>query len=140
MPVVPPETLKELVALRQRVEYLEAEVAMLRDVDGEQVKAVRLAFDCTTQQACTLIAMARGGILTRQQALDMELHRTEDAGLLSLDSCIKRIRKRIPSIKIKSHYGIGYELEPESRKAVRDILNCTPKASVKPLTGEANAA
>jgi hypothetical protein len=125
--MIPRETLQELIKLRERVADLEAEIAMLRDHDTAQVKAIRSAFNCTTQQARTIIAMSRG-ILTRQQALDMDIPRTEDASLLSLDSCIKRIRKRFPSLKIRSHYGIGYELDPESRNAVRHILKkCQPQ-------------
>lgn len=122
MPVVPPETLQELTALRQRVEYLEAENALLRDLDSARIKAVMDAYGITVVQARTLIALARGGVLTRDIAVGLELNRVRDADPRSLDSCVKRLRQALPWLKIKSLYGLGYELEPEALKAVRQVI------------------
>lgn len=119
---IPAETLQELCQLRDRVQYLEAELALYRDENNADTERVMKAFGVTFQQARTLIALARGGILTRDMAVALNLNRVRDADPRSLDSCIKRLRIALPQIEIKSHYGLGYELSPAFTKRVRQVL------------------
>jgi hypothetical protein len=35
---------------------------------------------------------------------------------------VKRVRKKVPALKIITHYGVGYELAPESISQVRQVM------------------
>lgn len=119
---IPRETLEELTRLRDRVAYLEAELALARDDDSRRIERVMSGYRITVGQARLLIALARGGVLTLDQAVGLDLFRIDDCDPRSLDSHIKRLRCRLPWLKIRSLYGLGYELEEESLVAVRKVM------------------
>lgn len=121
--MIPPETLRELTQLRERVAYLEAEVALLRDTRSTQLERVKTALGVSVGEARALVALGKGGLLTRDQAMGLHLSRVSDCDLRSLDSIVKRLRRRLPWLKITTHYGLGYEIEDrESLKRVRAAL------------------
>lgn len=122
-PSIPQETLRELVHLRERVADLEAELAELKNTKREDELRLRAALGTGPGVTRTLLALTRGGIMSREQLLHHGCANGEDNGLRLVDSQIKRIRRRLPWIKIRSHYGYGYELAPESIKEIRSILS-----------------
>lgn len=111
--MIPPETLKELTQLRDRVAYLEAELEMLHDRRNRGIEDIVRELGVTVNTARLLAALAHGGILTRDQAMAMELFRLRDGDPRSLDSQVKRLRRQLPWITIKTIYGLGYEIEDE---------------------------
>lgn len=121
--MIPPETLAELTQLRDRVAYLEAELELLRDTRGKQIERLVHAFDVTVGTARLLLALSKGGILTRDQAIGLELSRVSDCDYRSLDSLIKRARQKLPWLKITTVYGLGYSLDdPKSIKRIRNAV------------------
>lgn len=121
-PSIPAETLRELVFLRERVADLEAELADLKNTRQQDEIRLLQALNVSPGTTKMLLALARGGIMSREQLLHHGCANGEDNGLRLVDSQIKRIRQRLPWIKIRSHYGYGYELEPESIKVIRNII------------------
>jgi len=117
--MIPQETLRELVQLRERVADLEAELAELKNVKVEHELGVRKAFDLSPGTSKMLLALARGGIMSREQLMHHGCAAGADHDLRLVDSQVKRIRQRLPWVQIKSHYGYGYELAPESVARVR---------------------
>lgn len=122
MPVIPHETLRELVELRERVKDLEAELAELKNTKHEDEIRLREALGLTAGTTKMLLALARGGIMSREQLLYHGCANGEDNDIRLVDSQVKRIRQRVPWIKIRSHYGYGYELHPDSVKEVRALI------------------
>lgn len=119
---IPRETLDELVKLRDRVAYLEAEIELLRDEDATHIAVLVSRLGVTVRQARILAVMVRG-ILTRDQAIALALHRVEDAARNSLDTQIKHLRKRLPWLKVKTIYGLGYVIEdPASKKRIQTAM------------------
>lgn len=121
--MIPTETLQELTQLRERVAYLEAELDLLRDSNGKKVELLVRAFGIKVSTARLLVALAKGGILTRDQAMGLELSRVSDCDYRSLDSLIKRARQQLPWLKITTVYGLGYCLDDAaSMKRIRSAL------------------
>jgi DNA-binding response OmpR family regulator len=120
--MIPQETLKELVQLRERVADLEAELADLKKTDKAQELALRQNLGVPVGETRLLLALARGGIMSREQLVHFV--RGDEDNIRNVDSQIKRIRKRLPWIRrdLVSHYGYGYELEGEGLKRVRDAV------------------
>lgn len=124
MPVVPTETLQELIALRQRVADLEAEIEDLRGKRHDAVKALHANLGTSVGESMMLTALAQGGVLHREQLLAFAHKGAFVDDVRLVDSAVKRIRKRLPWIQIQSHYGFGYELEGESLVRVREAMRC----------------
>lgn len=121
--MIPPETLQELTQLRDRVAYLEAELELLRDTKGKQIERLVQAFGITVGTARLLLVLSKGGILTRDQAIGLELSRVSDCDYRSLDSIIKRARRQLPWLRITTIYGLGYSLDdPLSMKRIRSVV------------------
>lgn len=120
--MIPRETLQELVRLRDRVAYLEAELALARDEGGRDIERIMSAFRVTHTQARVLLHMTRNGVLTREQAMGLDLHRVSDCDPTALNSQIKHLRRRLPQLEIITHYNLGYELSPASRAVVRKAM------------------
>jgi hypothetical protein len=112
------------VQLRNRVEELEAEITYLKSHDNNALNAIRLALGVTIGEARTLLLLSRGGIINNEQIIDAYCDGPAENPVLARDA-IKRIRKRVPDLTIRSHYGFGYELEDESLKRVRRIISTT---------------
>lgn len=121
--MIPPETLAELTQLRERVAYLEAELELLRDTKGKQIERLVQAFGITVGTARLLLVLSKGGILTRDQAIGLELSRVSDCDYRSLDSLIKRARQKLPWLRITTVYGLGYSLDDAlSMKRIRAVV------------------
>ena len=120
--MIPAETLRELVELRERVQDLEQELADLKNTKVQDELRLREALNISPGTTKMLLALARGGIMSREQLLCHGCANGEDNGVRLVDSQVKRIRRRLPWVKIISHYGYGYELHPESVKTVRAIV------------------
>lgn len=120
--MIPPETLQELTQLRDRVAYLEAELELLRDTRNKKIERLVSGLGITVGQARTILAMMQG-VLTREQAMGLDLHRVSDCDYRSLDSLIKHLRRRLPWIRISTIYGLGYEItDPASRQRIKATL------------------
>jgi len=117
--MIPPETLRELTQLRERVAYLEERERLLFQDRDHAVKNICMVWPAVTAtHARMLWAMARGQIMERESLLALIGHDdSEDIRLV--DSQVKRIRERLPGIAIRSHYGLGYELAPPWTDLVR---------------------
>lgn len=124
---IPRETLQELVALRNRVADLEAEIAMLTDADACQIERLTRTLHITVGQAHLLAAFARTGFLSHAQLTEGSLVRgaadpSPELTMINSNSRLKRLRKRLPWLKIESIYGLGYEVEGESLARLRAIM------------------
>lgn len=122
--MIPQDTLRELTQLRDRVAYLEAALDLLRDTNNKRIELLVKGLGVTVGQARTLYAMTKG-ILTREQAVGLDLHRVSDCDYRSLDSLIKHLRHRpgLEWLKISTIYGLGYTIDdPASLKRIRAVL------------------
>jgi DNA-binding response OmpR family regulator len=120
--MIPQETLRELVQLRERVADLEAELAELKTTNREDEINVHRNLNLTVGVSKMLIALARGGIMSREQLIHYGCDNHEEGSLRLVDSMVKRLRKQLPWVKIKTHYGYGYELEADSIIRVRAAM------------------
>ena len=115
--------LEEIAKLRDQVSWLEAEVARLSSVDEDDVARVARHRKVTKGQAKALVAFATGKTFSRERLASIIL-KDEDGGIRNVDSAIKRLRRRVPWLKISTLYGIGYCVdEPmlsELRRFVRE--------------------
>lgn len=120
--MIPQDTLRELTQLRDRVAYLEAELELMRHREITHAEALMVALGTTLRQARTIYAMTQG-VLTREQAYGLDLHRVEDCDPRALDTLIKHVRRRLPWLKITTIYGVGYTIDDQdSLKRVRACL------------------
>jgi len=120
--MIPQETLRELVQLRERVADLEAELAELKTTDRNAELNVHRDLNLTVGVSKMLIALARGGIMSREQLIHYGCANSEEGSLRLVDSMVKRLRKQLPWLHIKTHYGYGYEMESESIARVRQAM------------------
>lgn len=120
--MIPQETLRELVQLRERVADLEAELADLKRTDQQQELNLRQNLQMPMGETRLLLALARGGIMSREQLVHCV--RGDEDNIRNVDSQVKRIRQRLPWIRpyLTSHYGYGYELTGEGLKRVREAM------------------
>lgn len=120
--MIPPESLAELTKLRDRVAYLEAELDLARDAHNKKIERLIAGLGISVNQARTIMAMDRK-VLTRQAAMGLDLHRVSDCEYRSLDSLIKHMRRRVPWLKVRTIYGLGYIIDdPESLKRIHAAL------------------
>jgi hypothetical protein len=118
-----PETIRELEALRARVEELEWELDCLRDTVNAEVVAIMDFYDLTVGEARMIRAMAHanGAPLARPTLVEVIANDIED--LRTVDSHVKRIRRKVGHrLPIDSIYGIGYRLLPEQVRQVREVM------------------
>lgn len=125
--MIPRETLDELVFLRNRVSDLEAEIANLKGQHQDELLNVHQHLGTTIGQSRMLIAMAKGGIMSREQLMHFGIQNAEWGDVRLVDTMIKRIRQRLPWIAIETHYGIGYELTGDGLARVRAAMNARPQ-------------
>lgn len=119
--MIPAETLRELVQLRNRVSDLEAELAGLRSCAPDQELALRQNLGLPIGLTRMLLALSKGGILSREQLLYCGCDNPDGEPRL-VDSMVMRIRRRLPWITIEAHYGYGYELQGEGLRRVREAM------------------
>jgi DNA-binding response OmpR family regulator len=95
--------------------------------DIPAVTALHDALGLTAKEAEVLVLLARGGIVENHRICEIYCDNPH-TNPIEARSAVKRIRKKIRAsdsyrtIAITSHYGIGYELEPESIIMVRAIV------------------
>ena len=117
----------EVVSLRERVEYLEAELSQHRAADDvEDAGRLMAAFGVTKRMAMAMLAFRTGKVFCRERLeviMGYEHHQDER----NVDSCIKRLRKRCPWIRITTLYGVGYTVTDEAltdlRRRIDEVLN-----------------
>lgn len=117
--------LAEVIALRARVEELEAEIAARNEHENAHVEALMRNLKVTVYQARMLMALATGHICTRERLSNI-CQFGDFTSDRNVDSHVKRIRmKRIKGVNIQNVYGVGYCLAPESVPVVRAAMAAT---------------
>ena len=114
--------LREIAALKDRIEDLEAEIAEMKAALARDAENIFRAFDVTVYQARTLAMLATGRIMTRDSLARVCL-KGDGENVRNVDWQIKRIRMRNTGLTIKTVYNAGYCLEGESLKMVRAAIN-----------------
>lgn len=57
--------------------------------------------------------------------MGLNLHRVEESDPRALDNLIKNLRRRHPTIKITTVYGLGYTIDdPDTVKRIKAALEC----------------
>jgi hypothetical protein len=96
---------------------------MIAQADIPAVTALYDKFGLTAKEALVVLLLARNQIVNPVRIRDVYCDHP-DTTPIEARSAVKRIRaKTKPVIRIRTHYGIGYELEPDSRKQVRQIIS-----------------
>jgi DNA-binding response OmpR family regulator len=94
---------------------------MTRRTDRMEIVALRDAFGVTIAEATGLALLARGGIVPPARIRDVYCDKP-DTDPVEARQMVKRVRKKVPALKIITHWGVGYELAPESASAVRQAM------------------
>ena len=116
--------LREIAALKDRIEDLEAELEELKTTFNRDAENIWRSFDVTIYQARALALMSSGRIITRASLARVCLKGDGDDER-NVDWQIKRIRMRNTGLTIKTVYGAGYCLEGESLARVRAAMKGT---------------
>ena len=113
---------QEIATLRARNDYLEAEVAALKEVaPGADCVPLQRKFKLTKQQAKLLYVLADGKVKNKGWLCEQIYIKAYEVDKLS-DVVVCQVRKKIAPLKITTHWGVGYQLEGESLEAVRGVL------------------
>jgi hypothetical protein len=95
---------------------------MIAEQDIAAVTALHDAYGLTAREALVLVLLSRGGIVDATRIRDT-YSRKPDTPAIEARSAIKRIRQKVgTAVKIRSVYGMGYELELNSRNRVRQVM------------------
>ena len=118
----PPDSVyAELARLRQRVAEIEAELDRRDRNSRAEVAEVMRATGLTIGQARMMVALATGKVLSRDQLAAMCCH--DDCGdPRNVDSQVKRLRKRLPWLRVSSLYGVGYALDGDALGEARQFM------------------
>jgi hypothetical protein len=120
---IPPETIRELEALRARVEELEWELDCLKSTVETEVTRIMDYYDLTVGEARMIRALGHAGGAPLTRAVLAEAIQNEIDDLRTVDSHVKRTRRKVGNrLPIDSIYGIGYRLLPETAKTVREVM------------------
>ena len=114
---------QELIKLRERVEWLEAELARLTDAHAARSGRIMLRLKVSRTQANILSSLATGKIMTRECIADM-CSASEDWQLRNVDSHVKKMRQKIRSkgLDVTALYGVGYVCEGEHLARLRSMI------------------
>ena len=113
---------QEVTQLRRRVEELECELSVLRrSADSDGLAELMIRLDITRGQARMLRAFATGKVMTRDRIASLCCH-DEEASYRLPDSQIKRIRRKLKWLNIRTLYGVGYAVEGEALKVLREKM------------------
>ena len=98
-------------------------MGLICESDISAITALYDAFGLSAKEALVVILLARGGVIYSYRVRDVYCDQPERTSPIEARSAIKRIRKKTRhAFKIRSIYGIGYELTPQSLKTVRQIV------------------
>lgn len=113
----------EIIKLRRRNDWLEAELARLIDYHAGHVGRIMIRLKITKTHATLLSALATGAVMTREM-ISETCRYCEDCSIRNVDSNVKRLRKKIrpQGIDIKTLYGVGYACEGETLIKLRAII------------------
>ncbi len=113
--------LMENIKLRQRVDELEAELEHLKESVDAGIEWLCIRWNLTRGQAKIIKALSTGHIMSRERLLTL-FHRNENTEIRNVDSQIKRIRKKMPDINIRTVYGLGYIIEGADLRKAREAM------------------
>jgi len=111
----------EVTALRERVEELEAQLAAITERVEIGVEWLSRRWGLTRKQARILCALSTGHIMSRDRLASLGCVR-EYTDVRNIDTTIKHLRRKMPDIKIKSMYGLGYMIDGDELKYVRAAM------------------
>ena len=96
---------------------------MIHEQDIPAVVALHDTFDLTAKEALVIVLLARGGIVDSTRIRDVYCDYPERTNPIEARSAVKRIRRKVgAAIRIRSVYGQGYEIVPESLGMVKQLL------------------
>lgn len=96
---------------------------MIHEQDINAVVALHDRFHLTAKEALVVVLLARGGVVASDRICSVYCDYPEVTRPIEARSAVKRIRKKAGQvIRIKTHYGEGYSLEPESKARVKALL------------------
>jgi len=95
---------------------------MIPEQDIDVVTALHDAYGLTAREALVLVLLSRGGIVEATRIRDTYSRKPETPAI-EARSAIKRIRQKVgAAVRIRSIYGLGYELDSDSRQRVRLLM------------------
>jgi hypothetical protein len=95
---------------------------MIPQQDIDVVTALHDAYGLTAREALVLALLSRGGIVEATRIRDTYSRKPETPAI-EARSAIKRIRQKVgAAVRIRSVYGMGYELDSDSRQRVRILM------------------
>jgi DNA-binding response OmpR family regulator len=119
---------EELAYLRRRnreledhVEELKYQIECQHEIEEFESIAIMETLKIPLGQARILRLLASGQPYTRERLIE-EYASDFDYELRNVDSQIKRIRKTVEDIPIKSIYGYGYQMEPAGVKRIKQLI------------------
>lgn len=115
------EQYAEIVRLREEVADLKAEIARRDEEANSAVASVMIRTGLTKTLARILVALSTGGFYSRDRLLVLCGY-DEDAYERNIDSQIKRFRKRVKGIRVKTLYGLGYCIHEADLPKARQIV------------------
>ena len=111
----------EVTELRDRVAYLEAELARRDTCAVDDVGNLMRGHGISVGIARVLVALSSGKTMTRDQLAILCVHNS-DGDIRLVDCQIKRVRKAVPAIKITTLYGIGYCIDEPYLSKLRMMI------------------
>lgn len=111
--------------LQRRLDEAEARAELAEAALGGPDAVVRLmeVYGLTRQQALLLRALAASQGVARHDALMSAISEWSEAPNPELVKVlVANVRKRCPSLVIKTVWGVGYRLDDASRSAVRAVI------------------
>lgn len=94
---------------------------MILAADIPTITALHDEYGLTAKEALVVLLLYRGGLIEGRQIRDVYCDNPA-TNPIEARSAIKRIRKKVGnSIKITTHYAMGYEMTPEGRRTVQKL-------------------
>lgn len=114
---------QEIIKLRERNEWLEAELARLTDAHAARTGRIMTRLKVSKTQANILSSLATGKIMTRECIADM-CGASEEWQLRNVDSHVKKMRQKIRAkgLDVTALYGVGYVCEGDQLTRLRAMI------------------
>lgn len=107
--------------LEEQIEQLQYQIECQHEIEEFESIAIMETLKIPLGQARILRLLATGQPYTRERLIE-EYAADFDYELRNVDSQIKRIRKVVADVPIKSIYGYGYQMEPAGVKRIRQLI------------------